>query len=86
MSDHNTIIHLSTTFPSYYVQLPDSRTLRVEYRADQGGYFPTVTYEGEARFPAGGGGGGGGGGAPGSGYGAPPQPSGSYGAPSGKRK
>ncbi|KAK3884142.1 hypothetical protein Pcinc_000912 [Petrolisthes cinctipes] len=66
---------------SYYVDLPDSRKMRVEYRADQGGYFPTVTFEGEAQFPAGGGGGGGG-----SGYGAPPPPSGSYGAPSGKRK
>ncbi|KAG7176069.1 pro-resilin-like [Homarus americanus] len=43
---------------NYYVQLPDGRRLLVEYFADQTGYHPTVTYEGEATFPTGGGGGG----------------------------
>ncbi|XP_071547107.1 pro-resilin-like [Panulirus ornatus] len=36
---------------NYYVQLPDSRLLRVEYIADSTGYHPVITYEGEAKFP-----------------------------------
>ena len=64
---------------SYYVQLPDSRTLRVEYTADEGGYRPIITFEGEAQFPTGSQGGGGGGtGRPQGSYGAPPTPSQSY--------
>lgn len=40
-----------TTSGSYYVLLPDSRTLRVEYYVDENGFHPTVTYEGEAVYP-----------------------------------
>lgn len=55
---------------SYHVLLPDGRTQKVDYTADQGGYMPKVTYEGEARpdafrpppAPSGGGGGADGGG------------------------
>ncbi|KAG7156061.1 Pro-resilin-like 146 [Homarus americanus] len=38
---------------SYYVQLPDTRTLRVDYTADQTGYHPILIFEGEAQFPSG---------------------------------
>ncbi|XP_045603486.2 pro-resilin-like [Procambarus clarkii] len=38
---------------SYYVQLPDSRQLKVEYFVDQFGYHPTVTFEGDAQYPSG---------------------------------
>ncbi|XP_050687045.1 pro-resilin-like [Eriocheir sinensis] len=38
---------------SYYVRLPDTRLMRVDYYADETGYHPTVTYEGEAQFPDG---------------------------------
>ncbi|XP_071547098.1 pupal cuticle protein Edg-84A-like [Panulirus ornatus] len=38
---------------SYYVLLPDTRLMRVEYYVDQTGYHPTVTFEGEAQFPSG---------------------------------
>ncbi|XP_063862195.1 pro-resilin-like [Scylla paramamosain] len=38
---------------SYYVRLPDTRLMRVEYYVDDTGYHPTVTFEGEAQFPDG---------------------------------
>nr|XP_045595858.1 pro-resilin-like [Procambarus clarkii] len=41
---------------SYYVQLPDTRRQLVEYTADDSGYHPVVTYEGQAQFGGGGGG------------------------------
>lgn len=37
-------------FLRYYVQLPDSRLMTVEYFADETGYHPTITFEGEAQF------------------------------------
>ncbi|XP_064108689.1 cuticle protein 19-like [Macrobrachium nipponense] len=37
---------------SYYVRLPDTRLMRVEYYVDEYGYHPTVTYEGEAQYPS----------------------------------
>ncbi|XP_071547567.1 pro-resilin-like [Panulirus ornatus] len=43
----------ANTQGSYYVQLPDSRRLLVDYTADASGYRPVVTYEGEAQFPSG---------------------------------
>ncbi|XP_042204986.1 uncharacterized protein LOC121854389 [Homarus americanus] len=43
----------ANTKGSYYVQLPDSRLMRVEYYVDETGYHPTVTFEGEAQFPNG---------------------------------
>ncbi|XP_037786464.1 uncharacterized protein LOC119582321 [Penaeus monodon] len=36
----------------YYVQLPDSRLMRVEYYSDASGFHPTVTFEGEAQYPS----------------------------------
>ncbi|XP_069991764.1 cuticle protein 18.6-like [Penaeus vannamei] len=36
---------------SYYVRLPDSRLMKVEYYADATGYHPTITFEGEAQYP-----------------------------------
>lgn len=53
----HTFIHSILPSYSFYVQLPDTRVLRVEYTADQSGFHPVVTYEGEAQFPSGGGGG-----------------------------
>ncbi|XP_053633322.2 pro-resilin-like isoform X1 [Cherax quadricarinatus] len=38
---------------SYYVRLPDSRLMRVDYYVDSTGYHPTITFEGEAQFPSG---------------------------------
>ncbi|KAK8746265.1 hypothetical protein OTU49_017338 [Cherax quadricarinatus] len=38
---------------SYYVQLPDTRRMLVEYVVDQFGYHPTVTFEGKAQYPVG---------------------------------
>merc|ERR1739838_1107624 len=38
----------NTTRGSYYINLPDSRTLLVSYYVDQDGFHPTITYEGEA--------------------------------------
>ncbi|XP_071547562.1 uncharacterized protein [Panulirus ornatus] len=37
---------------SYYVQMPDTRLLRVDYYVDEYGYHPTITYEGEAQYPS----------------------------------
>ncbi|XP_037786315.1 cuticle protein 19-like [Penaeus monodon] len=37
---------------SYYVRLPDSRLMRVEYYVDATGYHPTITFEGEAQYPS----------------------------------
>ncbi|XP_071547560.1 pro-resilin-like [Panulirus ornatus] len=37
---------------SYYVQLPDSRLMRVEYYVDEYGFHPTVTFEGQAQYPS----------------------------------
>jgi len=39
------------TSGSYYVLLPDTRTLKVSYYADDTGFHPTITYEGEASYP-----------------------------------
>jgi len=36
---------------SYYINLPDTRTLVVTYYVDADGYHPTITYEGEAVHP-----------------------------------
>lgn len=35
----------------YYVLLPDTRLMRVEYYADHTGYHPTYTFEGTAVYP-----------------------------------
>ncbi|KAK7073693.1 hypothetical protein SK128_016156 [Halocaridina rubra] len=48
---HSEVRDGSYTQGSYYVQLPDSRLLKVEYIADEYGYHPTITYEGEAFHP-----------------------------------
>nr|XP_027223276.1 cuticle protein 7-like [Penaeus vannamei] len=37
---------------SYYVQLPDSRLMRVDYYSDASGFHPTVTFEGEGQYPS----------------------------------
>nr|XP_027223323.1 cuticle protein 7-like [Penaeus vannamei] len=37
---------------SYYVQLPDTRLMRVEYYVDEYGFHPVITYEGEAQYPS----------------------------------
>ncbi|XP_047493452.1 pro-resilin-like [Penaeus chinensis] len=63
---------------SYYVQLPDSRRLLVEYFADASGYHPTISFEGEAQFPTGSGQGQG---YPQTGPGSAQGPSQSYGLP-----
>ncbi|XP_042887883.1 extensin-like [Penaeus japonicus] len=36
---------------SYFIHLPDSRLMKVEYYVDEYGYHPTITYEGEAKYP-----------------------------------
>ncbi|XP_050687052.1 cuticle protein 18.6-like [Eriocheir sinensis] len=36
---------------SYYVRLPDTRLMKVDYYVDEFGYHPTITYEGEAQYP-----------------------------------
>lgn len=38
---------------SYYVHLPDGRIQTVKYTADEYGYHPIVSYEGEAKFDQG---------------------------------
>ena len=35
----------------YYILLPDTRLMRVEYYADDTGYHPTITFEGTAVYP-----------------------------------
>ncbi|XP_068201851.1 pro-resilin-like [Palaemon carinicauda] len=35
----------------YYVRLPDTRLMRVDYYADNYGFHPSVTFEGEALYP-----------------------------------
>ncbi|XP_064109750.1 pro-resilin-like [Macrobrachium nipponense] len=42
----------SNTQGSYYVQLPDTRLMKVDYYVDDFGFHPTVTYEGEAQYPS----------------------------------
>ncbi|XP_037773908.1 pollen-specific leucine-rich repeat extensin-like protein 4, partial [Penaeus monodon] len=44
----------SEPFPpdSYYVGLPDTRLMRVEYYVDEYGFHPVITYEGEAQYPS----------------------------------
>ncbi|XP_053633369.2 pro-resilin-like [Cherax quadricarinatus] len=37
---------------SYYVRLPDTRLMRVDYYVDAYGFHPTVTFEGEAQYPS----------------------------------
>ncbi|XP_068201902.1 cuticle protein 21-like [Palaemon carinicauda] len=39
------------TTGSYYVLLPDTRVMRVEYYSDETGFHPVYTYEGEAVYP-----------------------------------
>nr|XP_027233228.1 extensin-like [Penaeus vannamei] len=39
------------TLGSYYVQLPDTRFMRVEYLADSEGFQPTVSIVGDAQYP-----------------------------------
>lgn len=57
---------------SYYVRLPDTRLMRVDYYVDAYGFHPTVTFEGEAQYPT----------APSQGYGKPaPPPSEFYAQP-----
>ncbi|XP_063591094.1 cuticle protein 21-like [Penaeus indicus] len=61
------------THGSYFVHLPDSRLMRVDYYVDEYGYHPTITFEGEAKYPSpkdys----------APSNGYSAPPPPAVSY--------
>ncbi|XP_045603415.2 pro-resilin [Procambarus clarkii] len=52
----------------YYVRLPDSRLQQVEYTADDSGYHPVVTYEGQAQYGGSGGSGGSGSSGQGGGY------------------
>ncbi|XP_064108573.1 cuticle protein 18.6-like [Macrobrachium nipponense] len=40
-----------TTQGRYYVRLPDTRLMRVDYYADNHGFHPSVTFEGEAQYP-----------------------------------
>ncbi|KAK7073694.1 hypothetical protein SK128_016157 [Halocaridina rubra] len=42
----------ANTQGSYYVRLPDTRLMRVDYYVDAYGFHPTVTYEGEAQYPS----------------------------------
>jgi len=35
----------------YYVLLPDTRLMKVEYYADETGFHPTYTFEGTAVYP-----------------------------------
>ncbi|XP_068201854.1 cuticle protein 18.6-like [Palaemon carinicauda] len=42
----------SNTQGSYYVRLPDTRLMRVDYYVDDYGFHPTITYEGEAQYPS----------------------------------
>ncbi|XP_066955296.1 cuticle protein 18.6-like [Macrobrachium rosenbergii] len=42
----------ANTQGSYYVRLPDTRLMRVDYYVDEYGFHPTVTYEGEAQYPS----------------------------------
>ncbi|XP_042892219.1 uncharacterized protein LOC122266499 [Penaeus japonicus] len=39
------------TAGSYFVRLPDTRMMRVEYTVDEFGFHPIVTFEGEAVYP-----------------------------------
>ncbi|XP_064108574.1 cuticle protein 18.6-like [Macrobrachium nipponense] len=48
---HSEVRDGAVTQGSYYVQLPDSRLMKVNYIADEYGYHPTITYEGEAQHP-----------------------------------
>ncbi|KAK4295357.1 hypothetical protein Pmani_032074 [Petrolisthes manimaculis] len=41
----------ANTKGSYYVRLPDSRLMKVDYYVDEYGYHPTITFEGEAQYP-----------------------------------
>lgn len=36
---------------SYYILLPDTRLMRVDYYADATGFHPTYTFEGTAKYP-----------------------------------
>lgn len=40
-----------TTKGSYKISLPDGRIQTVTYTADDQGFHPVITYEGEAKFP-----------------------------------
>ncbi|XP_063591352.1 uncharacterized protein LOC134768460 [Penaeus indicus] len=42
----------ANTHGSYYVRLPDTRLMRVEYYVDEYGFHPVITYEGEAQYPS----------------------------------
>ncbi|XP_068201668.1 larval cuticle protein A3A-like [Palaemon carinicauda] len=48
---HSEVRDGAVTQGSYYVQLPDSRLMKVDYVADEFGYHPTITYEGQAQYP-----------------------------------
>ncbi|XP_042204244.1 cuticle protein 19-like [Homarus americanus] len=37
---------------SYYVRLPDTRLMKVQYYVDDNGFHPIVTFEGEAQYPS----------------------------------
>lgn len=44
-------MHCSSSSFSYYIRLPDTRLMKVDYYVDKYGYHPTITYEGEAQYP-----------------------------------
>nr|XP_053657376.1 pro-resilin-like [Cherax quadricarinatus] len=47
---HQETRDLGHTSGSYYILLPDSRVMKVVYYADETGFHPEYTYEGEAEL------------------------------------